>query len=295
MLDQTVPQSLLKTQEWFGNIISTPLEEGNGIASITASGNAIAEEAKIYIIKSPTLLPHERIQIYNQQYWWRLLNTLQDYFSTVTRLFGYNDFNVTLAMPYLIKYPPDSWSLTPLGRHFPSWIQSHYNQEDKDLVVSSAQIDKAFHDLFFISSLTPLSLEGASLDLSDKKIFLQPHVHLFFYPFDIFLFRKELLKQEVDHWMDHDFPDLKKEVTCTLLFKNRLGETVWTHLSLSEYTVLQKIQKGITLDDLSSWIEEGEDCLKKDAERSLAKWFKEWVEQGILTLQSTLAHQIEKL
>lgn len=282
--DKTVPPSLRKTQEWFGSIIERPLGDNSTIAPIAPSGTAIEEEAKQFIAKSPTLNPHERIQIYNQQYWWRLLNTLQEYFPTITRLFGYHDFNTTIAIPYLLKFPPDTWSLAILGKKLPGWVKTYYQAEDRDLVYDAAVLDAAFHALFFISPL-PAVTADMSNELLEKKFYLQPHVHLFKHPYDFFSFRKDLNKEPVEHWLDNDFPPLPKHTTYTMLLRARDGKTVWKTLNEAEYSVLEKIQKGITLDKLSTWLEKSPPAIKEVAEKSLAGWFREWTLQGLLTLK----------
>ncbi len=104
----SIPPGLKSVQEWFGNVISSPLEDNNYIKTIAPSGYLIAEEAARYIIPTPNLRAHQRIQIYNQQYWWRLLKAMHESFPLVTRLFGYHAFNETIAIPYLYKYPQDS-------------------------------------------------------------------------------------------------------------------------------------------------------------------------------------------
>ena len=78
IFDKKVPLELKKTQEWFASIITRPIDVENQMMPISPSGVPMEEEAKRFIVPRPKLRADERIQIYNQQYWWRLLNILQD-------------------------------------------------------------------------------------------------------------------------------------------------------------------------------------------------------------------------
>src|SRR4051812_44875922 len=104
--DAAVPTQLKRMQEWFASIITRPVDEESRINPLSPEGVPMEQEACRYITPSATLLPAQRIQIYNQQYWWRLLSIMHELYPLVTRLFGHRDFNQTIAIPYLVKYPP---------------------------------------------------------------------------------------------------------------------------------------------------------------------------------------------
>ena len=161
MLEEEVdylPCSLKITQEWFAHVITTPLYEHDAIQPYTTEGLLVSEEAARYIVPSPTLRPHQRIQIYNQQYWWRLLNTLHINFPLVTRLFGRNAFNEQIAIPYLLRCPPNHWSLSLIGERLPAWISECYEEPDQTLVRHAAELDWAFTASYIAPQLPRLDL-----------------------------------------------------------------------------------------------------------------------------------------
>src|SRR5690606_39116743 len=125
---------LKELQYWFAEIISRPIDMDNKINPITPSGKPIEEEAAKYIIPSSTLTPGQRMEIYNQQFYWRLLDILHETFPLLARLFGYRDFNEKLGFPYISTHLPDHWSLNQLGKRLPRWIEQHYHYMDKELV-----------------------------------------------------------------------------------------------------------------------------------------------------------------
>lgn len=281
--DPHVPLKLKKTQQWFASIISRPIDEESRMNPISPSGVAMEEEAPLYIAPSPTLRPDERIQIYNQQYWWRLLNTLHDIFPLVTRLFGYHDFNQVIGIPYLYQYPPPDWCLIKIGDHLPDWVEANYEAPDKQLVLDAGRIDCAFNLSFLAPEherMNPSTSEEAMLS---QKLFLQPHIHLFDMDYNLFEFRQEFLKEKPDYWVENDFPNLLREKHYFfVLFRNRKNDLSWNEISEGEYHLLKKFQTGMTIDNACQWLEEQPSIYEK-AMSNLHLWFQEWTARGWLT------------
>lgn len=272
------PEALHHLQNWFGSIIAQPLAENGGIRKLTPRRKPIKEEAKLFIIKSPTLDPHQRIELYNQQYWWRLINTLNDFFPFLTRLFGYSNLSEKILIPYLLAHRPVHWSLNSIGDQLPEWIQKNYKDTDKQLVHDASILDRAFHQVFFFG-LRP-SADENSLDL---PLYLQPHVSLYRFPYQLFGFRREMMTQPPEYWVDHDFPKLEKGSYFFRLFRNPQSIVLWKEITEAEYLMLQQFAKGATIDQACEWLEGQSDAVRAEAEKSLQNWFKDWTVQGILT------------
>jgi|SRR5678815_5065804 hypothetical protein len=66
----------------------------------------------------------ERLQIYNQQYWWRLLGNFGEDFHGLRAVIGQRKFD-RLANAYLESCPSTSWSLRDLGSGLESFITAH--------------------------------------------------------------------------------------------------------------------------------------------------------------------------
>jgi len=279
--DKQVPPSLKNTQVWFGSIIGRAIDENSQINPITPSGRAIEEEAWDFIRPSPSLRPAQRIQIYNQQYWWRLLSALQETFPVVTRLFGYHDFNRSIAIPYLEKYPPNHWSLALLGRTLPFWIEENYTQEDKNLVSQAANLDWAFNEAFLAKDQMPilqdsLPKEGVA-GLLDVPLYLQSHVQLLELDFDLFPFRVEMCKQDPDYWIENDFPPLKKEKNYAILYRDSRGDVLWDNVSHAEYQTLRLFKNGQTVEKACEWLENQDTAIYEEATEKLPVWFRDWI------------------
>ncbi|HRD55787.1 MAG TPA: putative DNA-binding domain-containing protein [Parachlamydiaceae bacterium] len=279
IFDSKVPSELKKIQKWFASIITRPLDEKNEIMPISPSGKPIVQEAKQFIIKSPSLKPFERIQIYNQQYWWRLLAILHDNFPLTVRLFGYYEFNQQIGFPYLTAYPPCHWSLNLLGKNLSKWMEESYKEEDKVLVSNAVLADYAYIDCFFAEQKKTAdfaSLVQNGEELCSLQLKLQPHVRLFEFPFDLFTFRTAMLKEDPNYWLEHKFPKLKKGKFHFILYRDHQNYGSVNFISPTEYQILKLLQKGTSIDAICEWVETQDKKIRKEAEKGMQNWFQQW-------------------
>lgn len=257
-------------QAWFTKQIATPLNDDQTISAIN-----IEKEAPLYIKKSPTLKPHERIEIYNQQYWWRLINTMQEHFPLVLALFGTTPFNDQLAIPFLKKYKPYDWNINLLGEKFPKWIDEAYNEQDKALVLNAAKIDWAY-----ISSFLAKDVKQAAFDLNEKLL-LSPSLHLFEMPYDLFSFRREVLKKEADYWLDNSFPELNKGRPFYFIFyRNQNYDLASQEIDEAEFRILSLFKKALSLNELCDILDDHP--FQDKAEKNLSAWIQKWTSKALL-------------
>lgn len=281
--DLKVPQKLQRTQLWFGSIIGRAINENSLMNPISPSGRPMEEEAWDYINPSPTMKPADRIQIYNQQYWWRLLNALQETFPLVTRLFGYHDFNQIIAIPYMVKYRPQDWSLSTIGDLLPTWIQEEYHASDKQLIYDSAVVDNAYNKSFIVGqqpiiTAAHVANEGDMEALLDTVLYLQDHVHLMELKYDLIAFRTEFLKQDANYWVENDFPPLKKEkLYHFVLYRTQYNDIHVKEIPEEEYHLLSLFREGWTIDQACEWLENQENAIYQKAMEHLHQWFQEWI------------------
>lgn len=281
IFDAKVPAALKKSQQWFASIITRPIDACSLMEPVSPSGIPMEVEAAEYITPSPTLQPHERIQIYNQQYWWRFLTTLHENFPFVTRLFGYREFNRIFAFPYIVKYPASHWSLNYLGDRLPQWIEEEYHEGDKPLVQHAAELDLGCVHSFYAKNYPSLqgdALSGDEDKLMAETLYLQPHVQLFELPFDLLKVRDQMLSQSPEYWMENDFPLPEREkpsYTCAI-YRNRQQNVFWDYLHPAAYQILLLFKKGTNIENICEWIEQQPEEIVSEASTRLHLWFQEW-------------------
>ena len=254
-----VPPYLLEMQSWFGECISRP-------RVIPRADSKITEGIDKWISPGPQLSAEERLNIYHEQYWLRLLTILQKDYPTLLRLFSPNDFNRLIGESFLLQHPPDHWSLHFLGWLLPQWIKQTYREEDQLLVSQVALVDLAHEKVLLANAGPPLK------DFS-KQVFLQPFVVLLELEADLFQFREEMLQEEPAYWTEHPFPKIKwglKRPFALYLHQNRI---LYEEISQTQYQILTAFEKGATLEDAMDFADES--C-------NIADWFRTWAERNWL-------------
>lgn len=301
--DPEAPKKLIETQEWFASIITQPIDEKSHINPLSPSGRKIADEACDYIIPSPTLKPDQRIELYNQQYWWRLINTLQISFPTAVSLLGYRDFNYSIAIPYLVKYPSRHWSLSFLGDRLHQWMQEEYRGEEKELLTDAIRIDWTYDYSFFAPHRPSITSQVTSPEdelpqVISVKACLQPHLFLFKLDYDLFSFRDKLKQKSPDYWSNHHFPNLKHALSegqthfpelkrdriyYFVLYRNLQNSVAHEEISQGEYQLLERFKESSSIEEACQWLESQEGELYQDAAAHLQDWTKKWVIKQWLT------------
>lgn len=289
--DNPIPKDLQDTQDWFASIITRPIDDDSNMEMRSPSGKPMEEEASKYIAPSPTMAPHRRIELYNQQYWWRLISTMQETFPLVLRLFGYHGFNQEIVVPYLQKYPSQHWSLVHLGQQLAQWVEEEYTAKDKKLVHDAVCLDWAFNAAFVVQELPPLNLanlpeNGNPDNLINLTLYLQPHLHLFAWNYDLFAFRNTFLDKDPEYWVENDFPELPKDKPFFfVLYRNSHQDIRWKEISSAEYQLLKFYKNGSTIAQACHFLENQTDpAIYEEANRNLQNWFQEWIVHGWLSL-----------
>jgi len=89
--------------------------------AMQSSNAAVAEQ---FIRPNDRLTAFERLQIYNQQYWWRLLGAIGEDFSGLRAVLGERKFE-KLATAYLEKHGSTSWTLRNLGSKLVAFLEAN--------------------------------------------------------------------------------------------------------------------------------------------------------------------------
>lgn len=274
MHDLPIPKTLLEMQTWFANIITSSLPERDD-ADLPIYPLNLIDEIRKEIAPSPQLKSEERMGIYHQQYWWRLLTIMQEIYPSLVRLFDYGDFNHQIAEPYLLKCPPNDWFLSNLGSQLPEWLKKNYREKDAPLVLALARLDLAYENMMFTECLPKIESDALN-ECESKPMYLQPFVMLFKFDVDLFTFRMKLLEHPPTHWLANDFPELEKSRKKRHFILFRKNEKDFhEETSLSHFALLSRFQKGAKLIDLVPLLTKCDD---------IVEWFKSIAARGWLTL-----------
>lgn len=238
------PPLLKEIQDWFGAVLRTPLEPGNRI------NPRHHKKAAAFIPPTPSLHPYERIEIYNQQYWWRLYSALQDVLPTAARLMGQRDFNRKLALPYLLAHNPDHWALYGLAENLSPWLMANLPE---GLIRSMALLDRTFYSTFLSD------IVSAEIRSVEAPFFLQPHIRLLSLSEDLLTARQIILNEPLKSDPVKPLVPEKKMVQVALFRKPCTGMTFWQELLPQEYELLKAFAMGATVEEALETVEEAWD------------------------------------
>jgi len=125
------------------------------------------------------LTSFERLEIYNRQYWFRVIDVVAQDFPALNAVLGPRRFDA-LVLAYLRENPSTSFSLRNLGGKLPTWLAQHSELagQRRQLAVDVARLEWAYVEAFDRASLPPMSAEEAAHVAPSTVLTLQPHLQL---------------------------------------------------------------------------------------------------------------------
>jgi hypothetical protein len=102
--------NLLELQRRMAEDVRRPLTDDFGMRDTSDDGASVGAIAASYISPNDRLSSFERLEIYNRQYWFRLISAVSEDYPTINALLGHQRFD-SLILAYLHENPSTSWTL----------------------------------------------------------------------------------------------------------------------------------------------------------------------------------------
>jgi Putative DNA-binding domain len=147
---------LRATQELFWTLITHPTGVREAIDGLARRDGTGAEEVDRVFAGDARLPAAERLDIYANMYFFRLLDCLAEDFPRTLAAVGGNRFH-NLVTDYLLRHPSAHPSLRELGRRLPDFIAAHPLGAEFPYLADLARLEWARADLFDAPDATPLS------------------------------------------------------------------------------------------------------------------------------------------
>ncbi|MGA2080001.1 MAG: DNA-binding domain-containing protein [Holophaga sp.] len=170
----TAPEPLEALQRRMAEAVMAPLTSRWGMAR-RRDGRRLDQEAAQWVEPNDRLSPFQRLEIYNRQYWFRLLDCLWDDFPGLRSLLGRVRFTA-LCRAYLADCPPRSFALNRLGDRLVPWLDEQARWDP--LVVDMARLEWAHIEAFDAPEAEPLAAARLGAVDADTRLALQPHLRL---------------------------------------------------------------------------------------------------------------------
>jgi hypothetical protein len=179
--------NLLELQRRMVEDVRRPLTEDYGMQRADADGYSIEQIATSYIKPNALLTSFERLEIYNRQYWFRVIDAVSEDYPALSAVLGPKEFDA-LVLAYLKETPSTSWTLRDLSGKLPAFLTAYPTLGGRKhrLAFDVARLEWAYVEAFDGRQIAPLTAGDIQAIGPDSKVSLQPHVRLLdlHYPVD---------------------------------------------------------------------------------------------------------------
>jgi len=287
-------KKLRAIQRAFATGITRPLTAGHHMQPKWVDGESTRRAVATFIKPNDRLSSFDRLEIYNRQYWFRLLDCLYEDFSGLRTAIGDKRFHA-LSVAYLTKYPSNSYTLRDLGNRLEKFLvrQPHWLAPCHKLGRDLVRLEWAHIVAFDGEALPPLEID-ALLDGGDPaklRLAFQPYLTFLAcdYPVDDFILavrRREEPQGEASNAVTERTPrKTAKKVKLPLpekifLAVHRSENSVWyKRLEPEAYLICAALQKGLPLQTAC---ERAFRRRKADENfgATLQNWFAQWAAFG---------------
>jgi hypothetical protein len=171
--------NLLEMQRRMAEDVMRPLTADFQMQPTTSDGQSTSEIAESYIKPNSSLSSFDRLEIYNRQYWFRLIDAVSEDFPALNAVLGSEAFDL-LVLAYLRDNPSTSFPLRNLGSRLPDWLLEHIEvaPDRHDLAMDIARLEWAYVEAFDRAALPPVDAAGFAGFNAETLLRLQPHVQL---------------------------------------------------------------------------------------------------------------------
>jgi hypothetical protein len=285
----------LQLQRLMAGAVMRPLTRNGQQQTRWHDGRPMKKVAAGFIKPNDRLTSFERLEIYNRQYWFRLLDCFYDDFPGVRAVLGDRQF-ARLTEAYLTEHPSSSFSLRNLGQGLVKFLTAHpqWAAPKGLLALDMARLEWAQIEAFDNEAKTPLTVDALlEIDPERTLLELQPHLTLLElkYPVDEFLLqlkRAERLRDEASNAMETRTARSRRQLkrrwkpATIFLAVHRHDETVfYKRLEAGAFLVLSAFRSKASISEACQQLGAVEGP-PADLGDKIKSWFQSWAALGWL-------------
>ncbi len=266
-------------ERWMQALIMDPDGVRSGLRSEAADNILSCTEDNLegLVLPSKQLISVERLSIYGNMYFSRLIEILAEEFPTVEHLLGKELFG-KVVRDYVTRHPSAYYSLTRLGCKFPTYLADEADDlPDREFAADVATVERAMEDVFDARCVKPIAFEDLTAipieRWSDVRLQTIPALRLpqLDYPVNTYITAVRENRQM-------DIP----AAAPAFIAVYRKNYRVWrVDLDAQRFTLLAALQQGESLGsalDLCASLPEADPADLMDA---VSVWFREWTSEGL--------------
>lgn len=277
------PRQLDQLQRWMQAVITWPGEIQDGITSPDAQ-SAIPlspDELESVITRSSQQTSEERIGIYANAYYARLLECLSEEYPALIEALGETAF-AAFCLQYLQTCPSTSYTLGDLGARFPQFLAENRPEREEtgtpdwtDFLIELATLERLYSEVFDgpgieqAPLLTPETLNAISPEAwPELKLQMAPCFRLCQFQFPVHEYITSVRKEEA--------PSIPEPETTYLAITRRNFVVRRETVSEPEYFLLSRLQQGQRVGEAIAELVEADFPGTDELATQLRQWFAHW-------------------
>jgi hypothetical protein len=285
---------LLKLQRTMARAVMQPLTPSERMQNRGPDGRPMRAYASRFIKPNDRLSSFERLEIYNRQYWFRLLSSMMEDFPGLRSILGERRFDA-MCKAYLVDCPSRSFTLRNLGSQLESWLRKHpkWAGAKQALALDIVRLEWADIEAFDGKAEPALRQEDlAGAAGSHLRLRLQPYVQLlsFRYPVDDLLLDVRKEDQDTD-FASNTFQEKRKRKRVQAVAKLKPGtiflavhrvdySVYFRRIQPEEFAVLSALREGKTLGKAIDAAFRKSSIAPEQRAASVQQWFQTWATLG---------------
>ena len=252
--------NLQTIQRRMARAVMTPLTPSERMRATAPDGRSLRKVANEIIKPNDRLTSFERLEIYNRQYWFRVLSAFAEDFPGLRAILGECKFDAA-AKAYINECPSTSFTLRNLGFKLEAWLRKHpkWAGDRQTLALDMVRLEWADIEAFDGKAETPLKREDlAGADTETLRLHLQPYIQLLDLNFPVDDLLLEVRKEEDQDFASNAFNERHKQKRVRAVARlkpsriflavHRLDNSVYfRRLEREEFLILKELHDGKTL------------------------------------------------
>lgn len=284
---------LLELQRTMARAVMQPLTFTERMQRTAPDGQSMRAYAERFIKPNDRLTSFERLEIYNRQYWFRLLSSMVEDFPGLRALLGDTRFEA-MSKAYITDNPSSSFTLRNLGAHLEQWLHQNprWAGKKQTLAVDIVKLEWAEIEAFDGKAEAPISEADLTASAGPNlRLRLQPYIQLLSlrYPVDDLLL--DVKKDDDSDFASNAFQERRKRKKVQAVAKlspsaiwlavHRIDNTVYfRRLDREEYLLLDGLQQGRTLEKAVHLAFRDSQAAPAELPETIQRWFHTWAALG---------------
>lgn len=282
-------------QRTMARAVMHPLTRSERMQQTAPDGKPMRSYAARFIKPNDRLTSFERLEIYNRQYWFRVLSSMLEDFPGLRAVLGHRRFE-EMCKAYITDCPSRSFTLRNLGARLESWLRKHpkWAGAKQELALDITRLEWADIEAFDGKeepALRPEDLRSTAAD-ANLQLKLQPCVQLLSlkYPVDDLLLEVREGDEDTD-FASNAFQEKRKRKRVQAVAKlkpqaiflavHRIDYSVYfRRIEREEFGILKALREGKPLGEAIERGLRGTAVPPDERATSVQQWFRNWATLG---------------